>query len=86
MVALIGMVNWFTFVESATVAQFVPRPAAMEFVCDCKRQPVWSDGQLNCNWPPLITTAHCGGVVDTSRADTGSEFVLSPAAFTAETT
>lgn len=47
MVALIGMVNWLTFVEFATVAQLVPRPEVMEFVCVCKRQPVWSGDPLN---------------------------------------
>ena len=47
-------------------AQFVPRPDASALVCDCKRQPVLADGQLNRNCEPVLVKFKTGDTVETT--------------------
>ncbi len=46
-IVISGIVIRFVCVEPDTLTQFVSRPTARLFVCDCNCQPVWSTGQLS---------------------------------------
>src|SRR5260221_14429970 len=81
-----GMEIWFVASEPETVTQFVPSPSSIELVCICNHQPVWSAGQPKTIWPPLFPKVIWGEAVDTGRALTWAELVLSPNEFAAETT
>ena len=72
--------------EPGSVTQLVPKPDTNAFVCICKCQPVWSDGQVSCNWLATTVNTSCGFTSEVGRAATSLEFPLSPVELVAETT
>src|SRR5580765_5175789 len=49
------MIMWFVVVEPGTSNQLLTKPTLIELVCACKRQPVWSCGQLKSSELPTDT-------------------------------